>query len=363
MRTGRRRERGVAFALMAIWLAVSLGMAAMAVEVARLTTTATEVQIAADAAALGAAMALGKGQSTSDVQTAGKTVAAANFADGQPVDTNGVQIDIGHYNPDPTVNPHFSSTCAAGGSADGCNAARATVTLPGIKYIVASILNGQAGTHMTRTAVAAAECQGSGFAGVPLVVCQQALQRIDQDEACGPVAGQFQMNPNTAQNSCWTSLNSLWPANAQLFLDLLPPQCGGTKQFEVWLQDPIPLQNGVDAKVWKALQCCVACQDFHDYTPPVVDCSAMGNCNTSPPVLSFATIHIQNPTDIDPPGGGNTNCSSFSWGCSRTINNTGVTGITASQICKSDLAGKPGGPRNGDCTNRGSTVVVLGQLP
>ena len=66
------------------------------------------------------------------------------------------------------------------------------------------------------------------------------------------------------------------------------------------------------------------------------------------------------PTDIDPPGNGNTNCSSFSWGCSQTINNGSATQITASQICKSNLPGKPS---TLGCLNEASTVVVLGQLP
>ena len=81
----------------------------------------------------------------------------------------------------------------------------------------------------------------------------------------------------------------------------------------------------------------------HDFTLPVVDCSAMGSCNTSPPLQSFATIHFNFPTDIDPPGSGNTQCNQFPWGCSQTINNTDATGMTASQICKANRPGKPGG--------------------
>src|SRR5439155_5087682 len=360
MQTRAPRERGVALVAGALWIAAILAIAGIAIEVGRLTTTATEVQVAADAGALAAAVALGKNQTNSQAQAAGSSMATANFADGRAVDPSGVQIDVGHYDPAPSANPHFSTACTPGGSADSCNAARATVTVSGVNYIMASILNGQIATAVTKTAVAAAECPGSGFAKAPLAVCKEALKDIPSDELCGTFPGPFILTPNTAQNGCWTSLDPSLPASAEVFLSLFPPQCGGTRQIELFAQENLPLQNGADAKVWKAFQCCVACQGIHDFTLPVIDCSQAGNCNTSPPLLTFATITIGQPTDIDPPGNGNTNCSSFSWGCSQTINNGSATQITASQICKSN---RPGKPSTLGCLNEASTVVVLGQLP
>ena len=360
MRSGDRRDRGLALVAGAVWIAAMLALAAIAIEVARLTDTATEVQVAADAAAFAAAVALGKNQTTSQAQTAGKNTAAANTADGRLVDVSGVQIDIGHYNPDPTANPHFSPACTPGGTTDGCNAAKATVTVSGVKYLMASILNGQQGTDLTKTAVAAAECPGSGWANLPAAVCKQALQSVPQDETCGAVSGPFVLNPSAAKNMCWTVFDPNMSANDAAFLSFFPPQCGGSRQFELFAQQALPLQHGVDANVWKALQCCVACQNFHDYTMPVIDCSAIPSCNTSPPLLSFATIHIANPTDVDTVGAGNTQCNIFPWGCSYTIRNAGTGNITASQICKSDLPGKPS---TLGCTNHASTVIVLGQLP
>jgi len=354
-----RGERGVALVAGALWFTAVLALAAIAIEVARLTDTATEVQIAADAAAFAGAVALGRNQTPSDAQAAGKSVAAVNAADGRLIDPSGVQMDIGHYDPSPSANPHFSTTCTPGGTTDACNAARATVTVSGVQYVMASILNGQAGTAVTKTAVAAAECPGSGYPNLPMAVCLQALQNIPQDETCGTVSGPFVMNPNAANNACWSSLGS-GSASADAFLSLFPPQCGGSNQVELFAQEALPLQNGVDTKVWKALQCCVACQGVHDFTLPVIDCGAAGSCNTSPPLQSFATIHITNPTDINTVGSGNTNCGSFSWGCSQTIPNDGSGTITASQICKSNVPGKPS---TLGCTNQATTVVVLGQLP
>ena len=112
--------------------------------------------------------------------------------------------------------------------------------------------------------------------------------------------------------------------------------------------------------MWKTFQCCVACQGIHEFTLPVIDCSQAGNCNTSPPLLAFATITIAQPSDIDPPGSGNTQCNSFPSGCQQTIDNGPATQIVASQICKSNLPGKPS---TLGCLNEASTVVVLGQLP
>ena len=360
MRTRSRRERGVAVVAGAVWLGAILALAAIAVEVARLTDTATEVQVAADAGAFAAAVALGKQQTNSQAQAAGSGAATANFADGRAVDPNGVQIDIGHYNSDPSANPHFSTACTPGGTTtDDCNAARATATVSGVTYLMASILNGQQGTAVTKTAVAYNGCPGSGSANLPGAVCEQALQNVPQDQTCGAPTAPFVMNPNTHNNMCWTVFDPNLTANANAFQSFFPPQCGGSRQFELFAQEPLPLQNGVDTIVWKALQCCVACQNVHDYTLPVVDCSALGNCNTSPPLLSFATIHIANPTDVDPLAN-HTNCSSFPWGCSQSFNNAQTGAITVSQICKSNIPGKPG---ISGCLNEKSTVTALGQLP
>jgi TctA family transporter len=54
MATHGRGERGVVLALAAMFLTAIIAMSAVALEVSRLTDTATEVQVAADAAALAA---------------------------------------------------------------------------------------------------------------------------------------------------------------------------------------------------------------------------------------------------------------------------------------------------------------------
>ena len=68
MQTRAARERGVALVAGALWIAAILAIAGIAIEVGRLTTTATEVQVAGDAGALAAAVALGKNQTNSQAQ-------------------------------------------------------------------------------------------------------------------------------------------------------------------------------------------------------------------------------------------------------------------------------------------------------
>jgi Flp pilus assembly protein TadG len=353
LRTGNRRDSGITVVATAIWVLALLGITAMAVEVARLTTTATEVQVAADAAALAAALAISQGQSAQAVSM-GQSVAAANSSDGRAVDISGVQIDIGNYNSDPAANPHFTASCTAGVD---CNAAKATVTVSNVKYIIASILSGQTGTDVQKTAVAAIHCQG-GATPFPLAICEDALTEIPDDSLCGALSSSINIKPDLAQNGCWTSLSSA-SSSASFVQSIFPAQCGGTPLYTSLGQN-IDLHGGLSDDVFKALQCCIQCQNVHDYTVPVISCT--GTCSGAPPVVGFATLHIANAADVSRATNGNTNCNSFAF-CPNGVQvpNAGISQLQGSQVCKSDLRGPPGGT---NCTNFANTVApVLGQLP
>ena len=358
MRTGNRREAGFTLAAAAMAMIALLAIAGVAVEVARLTYTATEVQIGADSAALAAALALSQGQTQGVAQSRGQSAAGRNSADGRPVDTSGVQIDIGNYNADPTAHPHFSATCTLGVD---CNAARATVTVSTVNYIMASmpILSGTTGTSVTKTAVAAVECQG-GASPLPLAVCSSALTSIPQNSLCGPLSSAINIKPDLAQNGCWSSLGE-HSTSANFVRGIFPPQCAGTPIYTSLGQD-IDLLGGLADEVFKALQCCIQCQNFHDFTVPVISCS--GNCSGASPVVGFATLHIANATDVSRATNGDTNCNSFSF-CPNgvTVANAGISQLQGDQVCKSDLPGAPGGTNCGTA-NFGNTVApVMGQLP
>src|SRR5438874_8743436 len=94
-------ERGFALIAMALFILAFLGLTAIAVEISRLTHTATEVQASADSAALSGAAALAK--SLSEV-TGGQNAATANSADGHAVAIGSIQIDKGHYDSSPSAN-------------------------------------------------------------------------------------------------------------------------------------------------------------------------------------------------------------------------------------------------------------------
>ncbi len=357
------------------------------VEIARMTTTATEVQVAADSAALAGALAVSQ-LNPGQAQTYGGNVAKANAADGHAVDNQAavspadVQIDTGTF--DAAANPHFtkSDNCTSSGN---CNAAKATVTIHNVQYLVATILGTQGPTDVTKNAVAFAPCQASGTP-LPLAVCASALGPPPSGGAiCGNLSQSFTMQPeaNPPQNACWTSLSQ---TGANAIRGLLPAACGGTPQQTV-LQQSINLQNGVAVSVYQALQCCVQCKNVHEFVIPVVDCGAIGTCTTSPPVLGFATLKIVDARDIRPSNGPN-NCNNDYPGCGSVVNVDNIctggasnglpcTGasqcpggtctpltdkaIVANQVCNTDLSGRAGIT---GCSQFSNTVMpVLGQLP
>src|SRR5436190_2966706 len=103
MRNQRPREKGIALVAAGIFMVAMLALAAIAVEVARLTDTATEVQVVADVGAMGAAVARARGKDEGQAIQAGTDVATLNFADGKHVPDTSIVIDAGHY--DPTRDP------------------------------------------------------------------------------------------------------------------------------------------------------------------------------------------------------------------------------------------------------------------
>ena len=98
MKTPTRRERGIATALFALWLVAIVAIAAITIQVSRLSDTATEVQVAVDAAALAAAENMLKGGNVDSAKAAARTVAAQNRTDGRgPGD---VRLEFGSYTVD-----------------------------------------------------------------------------------------------------------------------------------------------------------------------------------------------------------------------------------------------------------------------
>src|SRR5207302_10463503 len=160
---------------------------------------------------------------------------------------------------------------------DPHNAFRATVTVTGVKYIMASILNGQTSTGVQKRAVAAPDCPSSGVANFPMAICDDGnLIKELPPNGCTDQGRFSQPPPAGSQTSCWTSLSTS-SANASAFMGLLPTQCGGNGGVELSEGDSINLQNGTVSNFLQAVQCCVACVGAQDFTIPVVDCGEIGS--------------------------------------------------------------------------------------
>ena len=100
MKAATRHERGIAMALFALWLAAIVAIAAITIEVSRLSDTATEVQVAVDAAALAGAENLLKGGNVDSAKAAARTVAAQNRTDGRGPAPGDVRLEFGSYTVD-----------------------------------------------------------------------------------------------------------------------------------------------------------------------------------------------------------------------------------------------------------------------
>src|SRR5438045_8104897 len=99
------RERGVVMVVAAVWLAAIVAITAIAMEVSRLTDTATEVQVAADASALAAAQNMIAGGTTASAIVAGATVAGENRTDGRAPAPGQVSFEFGSYAPATGFSP------------------------------------------------------------------------------------------------------------------------------------------------------------------------------------------------------------------------------------------------------------------
>src|SRR2546428_6994042 len=98
-------ERGIAMVLAALLLVAIIAISGIAIEVSRLTDTATEVQVAADSAALAAAQNIIEGGDTASATVAGKAVAAQNRTDGRGPTAADVGIEFGGYTAAGGFNP------------------------------------------------------------------------------------------------------------------------------------------------------------------------------------------------------------------------------------------------------------------
>jgi putative Flp pilus-assembly TadE/G-like protein len=327
MATHGRGERGVVLALAAMFLTAIIAMSAVALEVSRLTDTATEVQVAADAAALAAAQNMIKGGTSGPggtATTAAQTVAAKNGTDGRTPAAAEVSVEFGTYS---------AATGFTLGAAN--NAVRATVSLGNVRYLLASVFGTGATTTVTKRAVATYACTGQTQPTAPLTICDCSLQQYTNGQPCSG-AGGFTQTPNGSQNSCLLAS----PSGDNAWFPKDCPSVGTGTAGVVSVGDNIGLLNGQSTPVLRDFASCVSA-GVHDYVIPIVHCpsspSCATNCTGTGSVVGFATIHIAQSSDID------------SHGSPKTIG--------YQQICNNNASGT-GGATGATCFGSGNATLV-----
>jgi Flp pilus assembly protein TadG len=325
-----KRERGVAMVLAAIWLTAMIAISALTIEVSRLTDTSTEVQVAADAAALAAAQNMIRGGTTDSATIAARTVAGSNKTDGRAPAPADVALQFGSYTPSVGFTP---------GGAN--NAVHATVTIQNVRYLLATVFGFGSSTTVQKTATATYECVSNRQPTAPIGICDCMLKTYTQGQPCSTSGTTLTQSPDPTQNSCWLAD----PSGAPRWF---PPECGGGSAPFVSVGDSINLTNGQMTPILRDFQNCVDAggrdQGVHDYVVPVIRCSgspcSIGQCNHSAEVVGFATMHIAHSSDIDAHGN--------------------PKGITFTQICNNDAAGTGGnsGPGGATCFGSGNAKLV-----
>lgn len=263
------RERGAIAAFTGIVLMTLVGMTVVGVDLGRLAFTATEVQAVAEVAATGYARSwlntLASGGSTNDATHAGEAmqVIDGNNINGDAAESANIQgYERGRY--EFTTNGPF----VPGGSPE--NAVRATATETVTNFFGA--LFGTPETTVTKTAVATLTC-GSRARTLPLAVGDCQFEGFDGPEDCDDLPSLTQQNVHV-DDSCWTSLSTTDPANANDISDYISAICGlgGTTP-------PPPVSEGQDIRVAEGGMASV-CQTVRDcfdagvteFIVPVVAC-------------------------------------------------------------------------------------------
>jgi Flp pilus assembly protein TadG len=343
MRQHRDQQRGFALATAVVMIFAFFALIVVAIDIGRISHTATEVQGIADSAAIAGALAVAK-QGAGNASPAATTAANSNRFDGRTfvAGTNGVlTVQEGNWNP-------ASASSFSPGSTP-VNAVRATVTGQNVRYITAPLIGISPTSDIQKLAVAVIAAPSTAVATLPLSVCSDVGNGVSPqpDGPCANGDGTvIKTLPDLVQqgnqNSCFTGLDLL-SHNASDEGSELPAPCGGTHASSLSVGQDISLDNGQQNSVLKAIGDCVGpaksgnANNVHRFVLPVI-----GNCNcsgTTLPVIGFVTLQIDDPSQVISQGGSKR-----------------ITG--AKQVCDSQLSGGSIGIAAGDF---GSKEVRLAQ--
>ena len=320
----RRRRGQEGFALIAGGLALvaMFALIVVAIDIGRISHTATEVQAIADSAALAGAWAVVK-QGAGSAQAAATTAASDNRFDGRNFvnGTNG-QLNVSEGSWDPSTG-----SFTPGGVPT--TAVRAIVTGQNVRYVTAPLIGIAPTSNIQKLAVAVIAAPSIAVVNAPFAICSSVPNGVNPQPP-GPCAGGDgtviktipDLEQQGTQNSCFSGFGFVASSNSET--NLLPAQCGGTTVATVNVGEIISLDNGQNASVLQALQNCVGpaqggnANNVHRFVVPVIN-----NCTCSGAhlaVAGFVEIQIDAPSQVITTG-----------------SNKRITG--AKQICDSKIYG------------------------
>ena len=281
MRASLANERGISLIATALWIMCFFGLTAVGIDVARIAFTASEVQSAADLAALAGARAIVDGtnhQTAADTMLGSGGGTSPNTINGQSAYAGssthlvekGVVTNAGVFTVDNTV---------------AANAARATVVAT-VDNLFTGIFGGSNGsTTITKQAVAGLATVGSGRPDIPLALSGGCFDNFNCTAGNCPTLSTF------ANNAGWTGLTL--GHDASTVGSLIPAPCGdGAIPPVVNVGDVIDTGNGTQNVNFGKLRCLVCDHNVTEFTVAVVDKPCGTGFTSDYTVKGFATVVI-----------------------------------------------------------------------
>ncbi len=304
-------QRGVGLVAMALWLTAICSLLAVGIDVGRIALTATEVQSAADIAALTGARALLDGRTPSTDATA---MLGANKIDSRVASSAATTtLQTGTVNGSGTFSP---------GAAATANAIKATAAATVTNLFTGVFGAANAHTTVTKTAIATLATTQNARPDLPIALSGDCFNGFDCNAANCP---SLDMQSN---NAGWTGLTSGHSKpDAEKYV---PSPCGGgTTTPNINVGDTPPnTNNGSLGALFHDIHCMVCDQGKSGpFVLPVVDKTCTSGFNGNFVVKGFATVVVNSATycanghneknlsllsirHVDSPGGvgGCTNC-------------------------------------------------------
>jgi Flp pilus assembly protein TadG len=277
------------------------GLAAVAIDLGRISMVANETQNVADIAATAGAVNLLNGGNATTARSDAQSVVAQNRLAGAAASMATGDIQVGTYNPQ-------TNTFTNGASPPDAVKATKTTTVQNLfaGFFGPSFMN----STVTRSATSGFTGPGQAAVTLPLVIgdCDfGALKQCTLDPTCLPSLTQV---PDPSNNSGWIKNDAPY----------YPAACGGpSTPTIVNVGDSLVLQGGQGTGNWlRTVESCFN-KGITEFTVPIVSC-AKSNFNQSAIVVGFATIDV---TSI--------------------IDTTSAKGLNISAVFKEDTGAPAGG--------------------